>query len=239
MLAIYRKELQTYFYSPLGYVFMGSFLFVAGIFFAFGNIMSVSADFGTMLSNVSFIFMLVVPILTMKLMSDERRTKTDQLLLTSPVSLWSVVVGKFLAACTVFLFTLVLTFVYVIILAAFGNISLGEVFVNYLGFFLTGCCMIAVGLFVSTLTESQVTASIATFGVILMLYLMDSMVSLITADYLQFLVTGMKWLSLFSRFSDFTSGILNISSTIYMITFAFVFLFLTVCTTEKRRWSEG
>ena len=91
MLAIYRRELQSYFFSPLGYVFMGSFLFVSGIFFAFGNIMSVSSSFGTMLSNVSFIFMLVVPILTMRLMSDERRTKTDQLLLTSPVDRKSVV----------------------------------------------------------------------------------------------------------------------------------------------------
>ena len=126
MLAIYRRELQSYFFSPLGYVFMGSFLFVSGIFFAFGNIMSVSSSFGTMLSNVSFIFMLVVPILTMRLMSDERRTKTDQLLLTSPVSLWSIVVGKFFAACTVFLLTLVLTGVYVIILPAYGSSPLAR-----------------------------------------------------------------------------------------------------------------
>ena len=236
MLAIYRRELQSYFFSPLGYVFMGSFLFVSGIFFAFGNIMSVSSSFGTMLSNVSFIFMLVVPILTMRLMSDERRTKTDQLLLTSPVSLWSIVVGKFFAACTVFLLTLVLTGVYVIILSAYGSISFGEVFVNYLGFFMTGCCMIAVGLFISTQTESQVTAAIATFGAILLIYLMGSIVSVISIN---FIGVVLEWLSLFSRFSDFTNGILNISSTIYMITFSAVFLFLTVASVEKRRWSEG
>lgn len=189
-----------------------------------------------MLSNVSFIFMLVVPILTMRLMSDERRTKTDQLLLTSPVSLWSIVVGKFFAACTVFLLTLVLTGVYVIILSAYGSISFGEVFVNYLGFFMTGCCMIAVGLFISTQTESQVTAAIATFGAILLIYLMDSIVSVISIN---FIGVVLEWLSLFSRFSDFTNGILNISSTIYMITFSAVFLFLTVASVEKRRWSEG
>jgi len=239
MLAVYRKELQTYFYSPLGYVFMGSFLLVSGIFFAMGNIMSFSSNLGTMLSNISFIFMLVVPILTMRLMSDERRTKTDQLLLTSPISLWSIVLGKFLAACTVFLCTLVLTFSYVFILAAYGSISIGEVFVNYLGFFMTGCCMIAIGLFVSSLTESQVTAAIATFGTILIIYLLDSLVGLITADYLSFLKTILHWLSLFSRFDDFTNGILNISSTIYMITFSAVLLFLTVSSIEKRRWSEG
>lgn len=239
MLAIYRKELQTYFYSPLGYVFMGSFLLVAGIFFAVSNIMSFSSSFGTMLSNVSFVFMLVVPILTMRLMSDERRSRTDQMLLTSPVSIWSIVAGKFFAACTVFLCTLVLTFSYVLILSVYGTISLGEVFVNYLGFFMTGCCMIAVGLFISSLTESQVTAAIATFGTILLLYLMDSLVGLITSEYMSFLKTVLQWLSLFTRFSDFTNGILNISSTIYMITFSAVFMFLTVTGIEKRRWSEG
>ncbi len=239
MFAIYRRELQSYYYSPLGYVFMGSFLFIAGIFFAFGNIMSMSSDFGTMLSNVSFVFMLVVPILTMRLMSDERRTKTDQLLLTSPVSLWSIVLGKFLAACTVFALTLVCTLLYVVILSAYGSISFGEVLVNYLGFFLTGCCLIAIGLFISALTESQVTAAIATFGTILLVYLMDSMVALLSADFLAFLRTALQWLSLFSRFTDFTNGILNISSTIYMLTFAGIFLYLTVTVIEKRRWSEG
>ena len=109
-------------------------------------------------------------------------------------------------------------------------------FVNYLGFFMTGCCMIAVGLFISTQTESQVTAAIATFGAILLIYLMDSIVSVISIN---FIGVVLEWLSLFSRFSDFTNGILNISSTIYMITFSAVFLFLTVASVEKRRWSEG
>ena len=138
MLAVFKRELQSYFYSAIGYVFMGCFLVIAGIFFAFGNVLSASSSVGTLFSNVSFIFILIVPILTMRLMSDERRSKSDQLLLTSPLSLWSIVCGKFLAACAVFFLTLVCTGLYVIILSAYGNVSAIEVFVNYLGFFLMG-----------------------------------------------------------------------------------------------------
>ena len=113
MLAVLKRELDSYYYSAIGYVFMGCFLLIAGIFFTFGNIMSASSSVGTLFSNITFIFILIVPILTMKLMSDERKSKTDQLLLTSPLSLWSIVLGKFFAACTVFLLTLVCTGVYV------------------------------------------------------------------------------------------------------------------------------
>ena len=102
MLAVLKRELDSYYYSAIGYVFMGCFLLIAGIFFTFGNIMSASSSVGTLFSNITFIFILIVPILTMKLMSDERKSKTDQLLLTSPLSLWSIVLGKFFAMAAVF-----------------------------------------------------------------------------------------------------------------------------------------
>ncbi len=240
MLAVFKRELQSYFYSAIGYVFMGCFLVIAGIFFAFGNVLSASSSVGTLFSNVSFIFILIVPILTMRLMSDERRSKSDQLLLTSPLSLWSIVCGKFLAACAVFFLTLVCTGLYVIILSAYGNVSAIEVFVNYLGFFLMGCCLIAVGLFMSNLSENQVASAISTFVVILFLYLLDSIIaSMSSVTMLSWLCTALEWVSLFARFTDFSSGILSLTGVIYMISFAGVFLLLTVYTTEKRRWSEG
>ena len=240
MLAVLKRELDSYYYSAIGYVFMGCFLLIAGIFFTFGNIMSASSSVGTLFSNITFIFILIVPILTMKLMSDERKSKTDQLLLTSPLSLWSIVLGKFFAACTVFLLTLVCTGVYVIILSAYGNVSGMEVFVNYLGFFLMGCCLISVGLFMSTLSENQVASAISTFGVILFLYLLDSIISSMSSvTMLSWLCTALKWVSLFARFTDFSSGILSLTGVIYMISFAGILLLLTVYTIEKRRWSEG
>lgn len=240
MLAVFKRELQSYFYSAIGYVFMGCFLVIAGIFFAFGNVLSASSSVGTLFSNITFIFILIVPILTMKLMSDERKSKTDQLLITSPLSLWSIVVGKFLAACAVFALSLVCTGVYVVILSAYGNVSAMEVFVNYLGFFLMGACLIAIGLLVSSLTENQVAAAISTFGVILFLYLLDSIIaSMSSVTMLGWLCTALEWVSLFARFTDFSSGILSLTGVIYMISFAGIFLMLTVHTIEKRRWSEG
>ena len=240
MLAVFKRELQSYFYSAIGYVFMGCFLIIAGIFFTFGNILNASSNVGTLFSNITFIFILIVPILTMKLMSDEKKSKTDQLLITSPLSLWSIVGGKFMAACGVFLGTLACTFIYVIILASYGTVSGMEVFVNYLGFFLMGCCLIAIGLFMSTLSENQVASAISTFGVILFLYLLDSIIaSMSSVTMLGWLCTALEWVSLFARFNDFANGILSLTGVIYMISFAGIFLLLTVHTIEKRRWSEG
>jgi len=240
MLAVFKRELQSYFYSAIGYVFMGCFLIIAGIFFTFGNIMSASSSVGTLFSNITFIFILIVPILTMKLMSDEKKSKTDQLLITSPLSLWSIVGGKFMAACAVFLITLGCTGIYIIILSSYGNVSALEVFANYLGFFLMGCCLIAVGLFMSTLSENQVASAISTFGVILFLYLLDSIIaSMSSVTMLGWLCTALEWVSLFARFNDFANGIMSLTGVIYMISFAGIFLLLTVHTIEKRRWSEG
>ena len=240
MLAVFKRELQSYYYSAIGYVFMGIFMIIAGVFFTFGNVMAASSSVGTLFSNITFIFILIVPILTMKLMSDEKKSKTDQLLITSPLSLWAIVLGKFLAACAVFFLTLCCTGIYIIILSAYGNVSAMEVFVNYLGFFLMGCCLISVGLLMSTLTENQVAAAISSFGIILLLYLMDSIVaSMSSVTMLGWLCTALRWVSLFARFTDFSSGILSLEGVIYMISFAGVFLLLTVHAIEKRRWSEG
>lgn len=239
MLAVFKREMQSYFYSTIGYVFMGSFLIIAGIFFTFTNLFSASSSLGSLFSQISFIFIFVVPILTMKLMSDEKRTKTDQLLITSPLSLWSIVLGKFLAACAVFLLTLACTGVYILILSAYGNISAMEVFVNYLGFFLMGCCLIAIGLFMSALSDNQVASAISTLGVILFLYLLDSIIASISGiPFLAWLCTALDWVSLFARFVDFSSGILSLTGVIYMLSFAGIFLMLTVHRIEKRRWSE-
>ena len=240
MLAIYKRELKSYFRSFIGFLFIAVTLFFLGLYFSVYNLMNGYPYFAYVVSSVTFLFMLTVPILTMRLMSDERRSKSDQLLLTSPLSLWSIVCGKFLAACAVFFLTLVCTGLYVIILSVYGNVSAIEVFVNYLGFFLMGCCLIAVGLFMSDLSENQVASAISTFVVILFLYLLDSIIaSMSSVTMLSWLCTALEWVSRFARFTDFSSGILSLTGVIYMISFAGVFLLLTVYTTEKRRWSEG
>lgn len=236
MIAVWKKEVQNYFLSPIAYIFMAIFMLVTGLFFVLTNVLGQSAEFNNTLSNIVFLFILIVPVLTMRLLSEERRTKTDQLLLTSPVTLTSVVVGKYLAAITVFFCTLVLSLVYPLVLAIFGNPAFGEIFVGYIGFALLGCTLIAVGLFMSALCENQVTAAVSTFGVVLLLWMGSSIINSVTLEWLAWLL---HWISIYEFFNGFVSGMLGLAPTFYYITVSALFVFLTIRTVEKRRWSEG
>ena len=192
-----------------------------------------------MLSNLQFVLMLLVPILTMKLISEERRSKTDQMLLTSPVSLWAVVLGKFFAACSVFALTLILSLGYVIILDVFGSPAYNEVIAGYIGLFLLGCALIAVGVFTSAITENQVTSAVLGFGAMLFLNFTGYLAMLADIEFLPFLSPIISALDIFSRFAFFTNGVVSVADIVYMISFAGVFLFLAQRAIEKRRWSEG
>ena len=181
-----------------------------------------------------------VPVLTMRLMSEERRNKTDQLLITSPMSITSMVVGKFLAAASVLLITLVITFIYPTIVAVYGRLTMGTLFTNYLGFFLLGCVYIAIGLLMSTLCENQVTAAVITLVVNIMLQVLEYVPSMLSSgSYFSFIGSLFGWLSLNSRNSDFAVGLLSFSNILYFISFVAVVLFLSVRVVERRRWSEG
>lgn len=233
---IWRKEMQAYFLSPMAYVFMGLFLAGGGLFFIRYNLMAMSADFAAVLSNMAILFLFAVPVLTMRLFSEERRNKTDQLLLTSPVSVTSVVLGKYFAALTMFACTLVVMLIYVAVLYIFGNPSGGEIFAAYLGFALLGAALIALGMFMSSMMENQVTTAFATLGVMLALYLMNMLISQLDIPWV---ITILKWLSVFSRFATFYQGMLTPAPIVYYLSFAALFVFLTVRAVEKRRWSEG
>jgi ABC-2 type transport system permease protein len=236
MWAVYKREMQAFFLSPLGYVFMGFFLLISGYFFTVNNIFTMNANFNTVLGNIIFLFMMLVPVLTMRLLSEEKKTKTDQLLLTSPVPLLSIVMGKYMAAVSVFLLTLLVTSIYPIILFIYGSPALAEILGGYLGFFLMGCTFIAIGLFVSSLTENQLTAYIATFAVLLLMWLIDW----ITPNLNNMtIVRILEWLSVLKRFNNFGMGILGLSPVVYYISFSAVFVFLAMRVIEKRRWSKG
>ena len=240
MLAIWKRELQNYYLTPIGYVFMGIFLLVGGIMFSLSNIYSASATLAGMLNNLNYIFMLIVPILTMKLLSEEKRSKTDQLLLTSPRSIWDIVLGKFLAACSVILISTAITMFYVIILAVYSNATYPALIAtNYLGFLLLGFSYVAIGVLMSALTESQVSAAVLTIGVNLLLQILESVGSSVSIPGFPLLNTVISWFSLYTRYNDFSGGILSIANVIYYISFCGVMLFLAVRVIDKRRWSEG
>ncbi|NLY90930.1 MAG: ABC transporter permease [Firmicutes bacterium] len=173
MLAVLKRELKAYFLSPVGYIFMGFFLVISGLFFALLNLLPGSANYIGVLANITFIFLFVVPILTMRLMSEDQRLKTDQLLLTSPLSITGLVLGKYLAAVGVFFLTLVITGLYPLVIKIHGLLAVGEVIGGYIGFLLLGSVFIAIGLFISATTENQVAAAFTTFGCLLLIWFLN------------------------------------------------------------------
>jgi ABC-2 type transport system permease protein len=192
MLAIFKKEFKSYFTSMTGYVFVAFFLIIVGIYYAVYNLMNMVANFEYVLSGISFIFVLLVPILTMRLMAEDKKQKTDQLLFTSPLSISKIISGKYFAVLSVFLIAMVIVCLYPLILLQFGSLSLKVAYGSILGFTLLGAAYISIGLFVSSLTESQLVAAVVSFVVILVTVLMDSLVSFLPTDnltcYLVFLV---------------------------------------------------
>jgi len=173
MLAILKKELKSYFRSPTGYIFLGFFLLLAGIFFALSNLLTSSPVYTGVLSNLTFVFLIAVPLLTMRLLSEEQRHKTDVLLLTNPVSVASIVLGKYFAAVIFFLTATAVTVLYPISMSFFGDLAGWEIVASYIGFVLLGCAFLAVGLFVSAMTENQVIAAVTTFASLLFLWILD------------------------------------------------------------------
>lgn len=174
MLAIFAKELRSYFTSAIGYIFMGVFLLLTALFFVLYNLgTSASPDYSSVLGSTSLLFLFLVPVITMRIMSEETHQKTDQLLLTVPVSVTKIILGKYFAAVALFFITLLITCLNPLILSLFGPIPVAQTFGGILAFALMGAAFISIGVFISSATENQVAAAVATFGVLLVLYLVN------------------------------------------------------------------
>ncbi len=182
MLAIYKKELRSYFTSMLGYVFIAFFLVIIGIYFFVNNLYYMYANFEYTLTSISFIFVLLVPLLTMRLMAEENKQKTDQLLLTSPLTASSIVLGKFLAVFTIFFSVMLITCFYPLIMSRYGEVPMGSAYASILGFTLVGGVYLSIGLFISSLTESQVVAAVISFITFLITLLIQGIASVIPSD---------------------------------------------------------
>ena len=233
MLAIWKRELQSYFYTPVGYVFMGVFLSLSGLFFYMLVLDARSSDVLTFLGQISYLWMLLSPVLTMRLLAEEKQKRTDQLLLTSPVSLPGIVLGKYLAAVTVMACTVLLTLVYVLVVALYGAVYPGELMVGYLGFILQGSAFLALDLYISGCASNQVTAAVAAFGVNLALWLMDLLAGGVTQAWLQ---DALSFFSLYQRYNPFLMGQLSFASIGFDLAFIAAFLALTVHGLDSRRY---
>lgn len=234
MKAIFKRELQSYFKSVTGYVFVSVFMVFASYYFLFTNIAPLSSDLRTLFYNMLTILTFLVPILTMRCLSEERKTKSDQILLTSPVSIWEIVLGKYFAAVCVFLIAIACTLVFPFILSMYGSPEIGVLITSYVGFTLVGCVFIAIGVFLSSLTENLVIAALSTFGVLLFVQVFDAIKTAVNSD---FWVSVIEWISLKNRYEEFYLGVFNFEHVIFYITIAAAALFLTKQVIEKRRWS--
>lgn len=184
MRAIYKRELDSYFHSMIGYVFIAFFLAFTGVYFMAYNLTYGYPVFSYVLSSLVFILMLSIPVLTMKSFSEDRKSKTDQLLLTAPVSLGQIVMGKYLAIVTVFLIPNIVFCLFPLVIKMQGNAYFLTDYSGILIFFLLGCVFISIGMFLSSLTESQIIAALSSIGVLLILYLWDGLIGFLPSSAL-------------------------------------------------------
>lgn len=235
MLAIFKREFASYFSNPMGYVFLAVFYFFSGMYFSM-ILKYNSTDITIVFSYLFEVLMFIIPLLCMRLMSEEKKQKTDQLLMTSPVSITGLVMGKFLAALAIYGMALAVTVVYAVILSFFASPEWAVVVGNIFGSLIMGAAMIAICLLISACTESQIIAAIGGLAVMLFLWMIENVASLLP-DSLAWLGNALSQLSFSSRYDNFCSGILNISDILFYISAIVVFLFFNVRVIEKRRWS--
>ncbi len=236
MSAIFKREFKTYFTSPIGYVVLAMIFGLSGFYFFQYNLAGGMADLSYLFSSVlSFLLLLVFPILTMRLMSDDKRQKTDQALLTAPVGLTGIVLGKFAAAFVLFLIGASITLVFAFIIALQVNPDWMLVLGNFLGLLLLGGMVIAIGLLISCLTESQFIAALGTFLASFALLMIDSLGSLFSNN--KFMLSAIDFLSVYKRYTNFTTGVIQYDDIIFFISMQALFLFLTVRVLDRKRWN--
>jgi ABC-2 type transport system permease protein len=253
MLAIYRKEIRSYFINPIGYIYLGVFLVFSALLCCYTTLISASYSTSSYFTYLIFSFVILIPILTMRLFAEERKLRTEQLLLTAPVTITGMVMGKYLAALTLYVGGILISCVNFIPLYIIGAAEragesdyalthigpvTGEIVGSVIAVILLGAALIAVGTLISALTENQLSAAVGVIAVMVLLnvfnLLTDSDGQPIIGSYaVRFVIS---WVSVISRFSAFSQGVFDYSALLYYVSLAFIFLFLTVRVYEKRRW---
>lgn len=287
MKAIYKKELKSYFNSMVGYVIMGFFLLIVGFYFWGYNLNGGMPSVGAMLSNIMLVYTIILPILTMRLLAEEQKQKTDQLLFSSPVSVWGIVTGKYLAVVTIFTAPFVIICTMPLVLSRYGNVDFISNYATIFAFWLLGDVFLAIGLMVSSFTENQIIAAVISFAINIILFLISSiaaslpgtafpsliglmvlvlLIAIFIFAYIRniivagvFAVAGEATLlivyavksslfesaftkviasiSFMTRYTEFAGGKFDIGSIFYYVSFILLFLYLTVQSIQKRRWS--
>lgn len=248
---ITKKELRSFLYSPIAYTLSAFFLLISGFFFynilvwandqsvrvmqsgyGLGQININKMLFQPFFNNMTVILMFLLPLLTMKLFADEKKMRTEELLLTAPVKIWAVIIGKYLAALFIYTLVLLLTATYAIFIFIYGNPELAPLLTAYLGLFLLGAVFIAIGLFASAISENQVVAAIISFSTILLIWVISWVGESAPGAWKDILA----YLSFFSHFQNMVNGVIDTQDIIYYLTFVFLGLYLCRALFEFRKW---
>jgi len=236
MKAIIKRELRAYFTSVLGWIFLAAFFFLFDLYFWAYSLNSGYPYIAYSISAVTFIFLIIIPILTMRSMAEDRRAKTDQLLYTAPISIPRVILGKFFAMVIIFSIGIAFVCICPLIMSCFGTVPYAQSYTAILGVWLFGLLAIAIGLFLSAVTESQVIAAVLSFGVLFLGYMMDSITSMISSSG-NILTKILNCLAIAAPMDNFTNGILDVTGIVYYVSGTILFLFFACQLVQKYRWS--
>jgi ABC-2 type transport system permease protein len=235
VIAIFKREIKAYFTSPIAYVIIIAMAFYTALSFYQYNLYYATANTTYVFSAAFSIMIILMPLLTMRLFTEERRQKTDQCLLCAPVNLPSIVAGKMLAACTVLLSSMIIFVIYALTLYGLaGNLAWAVFWGNFLGLFLLGTAYIAIGTFISATTENQVVAAIISFIVCMLLYQVDIFAVNIQNKLLSNILVEIGF---YTRYNEFASGLMSLPAVFFFVSVSLVFGFLTVQLLERRRWN--
>jgi ABC-2 type transport system permease protein len=243
MFSLYKKDLQSYFYSPFAYLVCALFMLIFSLSFI-NDISTLNSNvyqffFTNVLYNNFFYFIFLIPALTMKSFAEERNKGTETLILSSPISIPKIVIAKFLAVSTVFLLMVSLSFIYPLITVIMGQVYWSSLICGYIGFFAMGLVSIAIGILMSSLTDTPIIAAVTGEAVMLILLFVDRFSESALVTSIPFLSNLLSWFSAQKRFNQFSSGIFSLSDLIFYLTFVAVILAWTMISIAKRRWSRG
>ncbi len=234
MSAIFKRELHSYFTSPVGYVVLAAFMFFSGVFLWVQCLYVGTSNMSTVFQSMFFIQLFVIPLITMRLFAEDAKQKTDQALLTAPVSIPGIVSAKFFSAMVMFILCLCSFIVDGLVLSFISHPDWSVIIGNVFGMALLGASFVSVGLFISSLTDSVIVAAISSFAVNVLISLLDTLGNTIPVDFLKNFVTS---LSFQSRYSHFALGLFSFADVIYFATVSLFFLFLTDRVIDRKRWA--
>ena len=234
MLAILKREISSYFNSIIGYIFIAVIYFFGGLFFWATSLYPNNAELSGVFANMTMIVELIIPILTMRMLSEDFKLKTDQLLLTAPIRTVSISLGKYFSAVLVYLMGISVTLFYGISVSFFTAPDWIVIAGNFVGLLLLGMALISIGMFISSLTESQIVAAVSTYMVSLLIILMDGIAGFFSNSFMHQIFS---YLSFTGHYKNFTLGIADLSDITFFISICVLFVFLTAHVLEKRKWN--